>query len=63
MDQGFSPAYGARFLKRTIDEKVKLPVTTLWKTADTFQVYVEDGEIRVVGEDSAAPARAYEPIC
>ncbi len=63
VDQGFSPAYGARFLKRTIDEKVKLPVTTLWKTATTFQVYVEDGEIRVVGEDSAAPARAYEPIC
>lgn len=62
VDQGFSPAYGARFLKRTIDEKVKLPVTTLWKTANTFKVYVENGEIRVVGEDEPAPAKAYEPV-
>ncbi|HEY1402516.1 MAG TPA: ATP-dependent Clp protease ATP-binding subunit, partial [Pyrinomonadaceae bacterium] len=26
-EKGFSPAYGARFLKRHIDEKVKLPLT------------------------------------
>ncbi|MFQ3639709.1 MAG: ATP-dependent Clp protease ATP-binding subunit, partial [Chloracidobacterium sp.] len=30
VQQGFSPAYGARFLKRTIDEKVKLPITLQW---------------------------------
>ncbi|MBA3441824.1 MAG: ATP-dependent Clp protease ATP-binding subunit, partial [Pyrinomonadaceae bacterium] len=29
--KGFSPMYGARFLKRTIDEKVKLPITAMWK--------------------------------
>jgi ATP-dependent Clp protease ATP-binding subunit ClpA len=45
--KGFSPAYGARFLKRTIDEIVKLPVTTRWKEGDRFKVDVEDGEIKI----------------
>ena len=27
-----------------IDEKVKLPITALWKTATNFVVDVEDGE-------------------
>src|SRR5262249_33641499 len=43
----FSPAYGARFLKRTIDEQVKLPLTTMWKDADRFTVDVEDGKITI----------------
>ncbi|HYO91646.1 MAG TPA: hypothetical protein VEQ40_08420, partial [Pyrinomonadaceae bacterium] len=46
-EKGFSPAYGARFLKRHIDEKVKLPITTLWKGASRFQVDVEDGEVTI----------------
>ena len=31
-EKGFSTAYGERFLKRHIDEKVKLPITAFWKT-------------------------------
>ncbi|MBO0862446.1 MAG: ATP-dependent Clp protease ATP-binding subunit [Chloracidobacterium sp.] len=50
VDQGFSPAYGARFLKRTIDEKVKLPITNLWKAFTTFVVDLVDGEVDVRGE-------------
>jgi ATP-dependent Clp protease ATP-binding subunit ClpA len=46
-EKGFSPAYGARFLKRHIDEKVKLPITNSWKTATRFAVDVEDGEVTV----------------
>jgi ATP-dependent Clp protease ATP-binding subunit ClpA len=46
-EKGFSPSYGARFLKRHIDEKVKLPITNMWKTASRFNVDVEDGEINV----------------
>ncbi|PYT10376.1 MAG: hypothetical protein DMF60_00275, partial [Acidobacteria bacterium] len=38
VEKGFSPAYGARFLKRTIDELVKLPMTTRWKEANSFYV-------------------------
>jgi ATP-dependent Clp protease ATP-binding subunit ClpC len=44
-EKGYSMQYGARFLKRYIDEYVKLPITTMWKTATKFVVDVEDGEI------------------
>ena len=47
VEKGFSPAYGARFLKRAIDEHVKLPLTTGWKDADRFFVDVEDGAIKI----------------
>jgi ATP-dependent Clp protease ATP-binding subunit ClpC len=47
VEKGFSPAYGARFLKRTIDEIVKLPMTTRWKEAERFQVDFEDGELKI----------------
>jgi ATP-dependent Clp protease ATP-binding subunit ClpA len=50
VEQGFSPAYGARFLKRTIDEKVKLPITNLWKAFTAFVVDIVDGEVDVRGE-------------
>jgi ATP-dependent Clp protease ATP-binding subunit ClpA len=46
-EKGFSPAYGARFLKRHIDEKVKLPITAMWKEADAFLADVEGGEVVV----------------
>jgi ATP-dependent Clp protease ATP-binding subunit ClpA len=50
VEQGFSPAYGARFLKRTIDEKVKLPITNLWKAFTGFVVDLVDGQVDVRGE-------------
>ena len=43
-EQGFNTKYGARFLKRYIDEKVKLPLTAMWKTATNFVVELENGE-------------------
>ncbi|MFN6962582.1 MAG: AAA family ATPase [Pyrinomonadaceae bacterium] len=55
-EKGFSPAYGARFLKRFIDQKVKLPITTQWKSGRKFIVDVEDGEIAVRSADSPAEA-------
>ena len=50
-EKGFSPAYGARFLKRHIDQKVKLPITNEWKSARKFLVDAEDGEIAVKPAD------------
>ena len=50
VELGFSPAYGARFLKRTIDEKIKLPITNLWKAFNHFVVDVVEGELDVRGE-------------
>jgi ATP-dependent Clp protease ATP-binding subunit ClpA len=51
-EKGFSPAYGARFLKRHIDEKVKLPLTAMWKGASQFVVDYEDGEITIKAIDA-----------
>jgi ATP-dependent Clp protease ATP-binding subunit ClpA len=51
-EKGFSPTYGARFLKRYIDEKVKLPITNDWKMSTRFNVDVEDEEIVVRGADA-----------
>jgi ATP-dependent Clp protease ATP-binding subunit ClpA len=46
-EKGFNTAYGARFLKRHIDEKVKLPITGMWKQSSTFVVDVENDDIVV----------------
>jgi len=46
-EKGYSPTYGARFLKRHIDQKVKLPLTNEWKAAMKFIVDAVDGEITV----------------
>ena len=56
-EKGFSMQYGARFLKRYIDEKVKLPITTMWKSGSKFSVDVEGEEISVkVVEGEKSPA-------
>jgi ATP-dependent Clp protease ATP-binding subunit ClpC len=46
-EKGFSQTYGARFLKRHIDQKVKLPITNEWKASMKFIVDAEEGEITV----------------
>jgi ATP-dependent Clp protease ATP-binding subunit ClpA len=54
-EKGYSTAYGARFLKRFIDEHVKLPITTMWKQGSRFLVEVVDGEVvaRIADEPEA----------
>jgi len=47
VEMGYSLQFGARFLKRTIDEHVKLPITQMWKEADHFLVDVVEGAIQV----------------
>src|SRR5258707_4272319 len=54
-EKGFNTAYGARFLKRHIDEKVKLPITGMWKTSSTFRVDAEDGETVVTTDVGTKP--------
>ena len=39
---GYSLAYGARFLKRVIDEQIKLPISERWKDASNFDVVVRE---------------------
>jgi ATP-dependent Clp protease ATP-binding subunit ClpA len=50
--KGYNIAFGARFLKRMIDETIKLPISAGWKDGSHFVVKAVDGEIVV----EAAPA-------
>jgi len=50
---GFSVKYGARFLKRAIDEKVKVPVTLKWKESDHFLIEEVDGEVVLITQKVA----------
>src|SRR5262247_2701188 len=54
-EKGYSTQYGARFLKRYIDEHVKLPITNMWKQSSRFGVDVQDGEL------IARPSDGYKP--
>jgi ATP-dependent Clp protease ATP-binding subunit ClpA len=44
---GHSAAYGARFLKRVIDEQVKIPISARWHEAAHFRVAVRGGALCV----------------
>jgi ATP-dependent Clp protease ATP-binding subunit ClpC len=50
VEKGFSTTYGARFLKRVIDEHVKLPITGLWKGFTSFVVDLKEGALDIRGE-------------
>jgi len=43
--EGFSIKYGARFLKRRIDELVKIPITLRWKEKETFELKLDEGQL------------------
>jgi ATP-dependent Clp protease ATP-binding subunit ClpA len=45
--QGHSLAYGARFLKRVIDERIKLPISARWREGSHFHVRVRGGDVAV----------------
>jgi ATP-dependent Clp protease ATP-binding subunit ClpA len=44
---GFSMAYGARFLKRVIDDRIKLPLSQRWKEANSFRATLVDDQITI----------------
>jgi ATP-dependent Clp protease ATP-binding subunit ClpA len=45
--EGYSPAYGARMLKRVIDERVKVPISIRWHEGSHFRVGVDGNEVVV----------------
>jgi ATP-dependent Clp protease ATP-binding subunit ClpA len=53
VSKGYNMAFGARFLKRFIDEHIKLPISAQWKDGSHFEVRVKNGDIRV----EPAPAK------
>ena len=47
VQDGYSLAYGARFLKRTIEERVKLPISQRWNEGETFTADLKDGRVEI----------------
>ncbi len=62
---GYNLAFGARFLKRTIDELIKLPISARWKEGSNFHVMVHDGAVVVEPGVQATAVGAYQvnPAC
>ena len=58
VDQGYSPAYGARFLKRVIDDLIKLPISQRWKDVVRFRAMVKDDRVVVRPTDPWLTASA-----
>jgi ATP-dependent Clp protease ATP-binding subunit ClpA len=56
VEKGYNQKYGARFLKRHVDEKVKVPVTLMWKEGDSFKIDASDGEVTVETSQAGEPA-------
>jgi ATP-dependent Clp protease ATP-binding subunit ClpA len=42
---GYSVAYGARFLKRVVDDQIKLPLSQRWKEANAFRATMREGKL------------------
>ena len=43
--EGYSMAYGARFLKRIIDDRIKLPLSQQWKDSNSFRATLRDDQV------------------
>jgi ATP-dependent Clp protease ATP-binding subunit ClpA len=56
--KGYNMAFGARFLKRYIDEHIKLPISSRWKDGVHFDVRAKDDEIVVEPSMSISPDAA-----
>src|SRR5207248_2935045 len=41
VEDGYSLAFGARFLKRVVDDKIKLPISQNWKDSRDFRVALQ----------------------
>ena len=52
---GYSLAYGARFLKRVIENEIKLPISQRWTEGTSFTADVRDGKLSIeVGQGSGS---------
>ena len=58
VDSGYNQKYGARFLKRYVDEQVKVPITLKWKDGDFFKVSASEGTVAIEVFPSAQPTPA-----
>jgi len=61
--QGHSLAFGARFLKRVIDERIKLPISVHWRESSHFHVRISRGGVVVDLNDGHGVARDSAGAC
>ncbi len=54
---GYSLAYGARFLKRVIENRIKLPISQRWTEGQHFTASVREGRVEI---DVTREAGSYE---
>ena len=60
VSDGYSLCYGARFLKRTIEDRIKLPISQQWTQGEAFTADVVNGQIAV--SVSSAAGGAYSEL-
>lgn len=58
----YSLAYGARFLKRKIEDLIKVPINSKWKEAKLFRVFSKNNEIIVEanGNEKGSPGNGQD---
>jgi ATP-dependent Clp protease ATP-binding subunit ClpC len=56
VDEGYSLAYGARFLKRLIEERVKLPISQQWHAGPVYRLALDDGKVVVTSHNDVVHA-------
>ena len=61
--EGYSLAYGARFLKRVIDDRIKLPISERWRDGVHFEVRARDGQVVIDPSPVAHPSAAPGFLC
>ena len=57
VEDGYSLAYGARFLKRAIEERIKLPISQRWNEGTEFMADVGANGIEIAVSSSLADER------
>ena len=53
---GYSLAYGARFLKRVIETRIKLPISQRWTEGEEYVAEVHDGRVEIAVNRAAGLA-------
>ena len=58
VETGYSAKFGARFLKRTIDDIIKVPLTLKWKESNVFAAKLDGAAVVVSANETAESAGA-----
>jgi len=56
--EGYSLAYGARFLKRAIEARIALPISQQWNEGRVFTATVQNGAIEIAASPASLAATA-----